>query len=91
MTQLDVLFRYNEQPDERAVCALSTLTEVYGIRSVRVDEAARTVRVEFDATRLNKVMVGHLLRRAGMSVTEEVSLLPPQPQPALAEAVAKPA
>ncbi len=89
MTQLDVLFRYAEHPSERAMFALSTLSEVYGIRSLRVDEAAKTIRIEFDATRLTRVVVAQLLRRAGIDIVEEVSLLPPQPAPA--EPVAKPA
>ncbi len=87
MTQLDVLFRYAEHPTERAMFALSSLSEVYGIRSVRVDEAAKTIRIEFDATRLTRVVVAQLLRRAGLHIVEEVSLIPPQPAPA--EAVAK--
>jgi hypothetical protein len=89
MTQLDVLFRYAEHPTERAMFALSSLSEVYGIRSVRVDEAAKTIRIEFDATRLTRVVVAQLLRRTGIDIVEEVSLLPTQPVPA--EAVAKPA
>jgi hypothetical protein len=89
MTQLDVLFRYAEHPTERAMFALSSLSEVYGIRSVRVDEAAKTIRIEFDATRLTRVVVAQMLRRAGIDIVEEISLIPPQPAPA--EAVAKPA
>ncbi len=89
MTQLDVLFRYAEHPTERAMFALSSLSEVYGIRSVRVDEAAKTIRIEFDATRLTRIVVAQLLRRTGIDIVEEISLLPPQP--AAAEAVAKPA
>jgi hypothetical protein len=89
MTQLDVLFRYAEHPTERAMFALSSLSEVYGIRSVRVNEADKTIRIEFDATRLTRVVVAQLLRRTGIDIVEEVSLLPPQPVPA--EASAKPA
>ncbi len=82
---LDVLFRYLEHPTERTMFAINKLSTVYGFRAVRVDEAARTVRVEFDATHLNKVTVQQLLRRTGLDVVEEVSLLPPQTAtPALA-------
>jgi hypothetical protein len=76
---LDVLFRYAEHPTERTMMALNKLTEVYGIRALRVNEAERQVRVEFDATRLTRVIVQQLLRRTGLDVTEEVSLIPPQP------------
>ncbi|HEY0786042.1 MAG TPA: hypothetical protein VGD62_09230 [Acidobacteriaceae bacterium] len=89
MTQLDVLFRYTEHPTERAMFALGGLSEVYGIRRVHVDQAAKTIRVEFDATRLTRIIVAQLVRRAGFDVVEEVSLLPPQP--AAVEPVAKPA
>ena len=91
MTQLDVLFRYAEPPTERAMFALTGLNEVYGIRSLRVDESAKTIRVEFDATRLTRIVVAQLLRRAGIDVVEEISLLPPQPVSAAPEPTAKPA
>ncbi len=79
MMPLDVLFRYAEQPTERTMFAINKLSEVYGIRAVRVDEAARQIRVEFDATRLTKVIVQQLLRRSGLDIIEELSLFPPQP------------
>ena len=82
MMPLDVLFRYLEHPTERTMFALNKLSTVYGIRAIRVDEAARQVRVEFDATHLNKVTVQQLLRRTGLDVVEELSLLPPQTAPA---------
>jgi hypothetical protein len=88
MMPLDVLFRYAEHPTERTMMALNTLTEVYGIRALRVNEAQRQVRVEFDATRLTRVIVQQLLRRTGLDVIEEVSLIPPQPA-AAAEAPVK--
>ena len=91
MTQLDVLFRYAEHPTEQAMFALSSLSEVYGIRSLRVDESARTIRIEFDATRLTRIIVAQLVRRAGFDIVEEISLLPPQPEPATLEPAAKPA
>jgi hypothetical protein len=84
MMPLDVLFRYAEHPTERTMIALNSLSEVYGIRALRVDEAARQVRVEFDATRLTKPIVQQLLRRTGLDIVEEVSLFPPQPAPAAA-------
>lgn len=91
MTQLDVLFRYAEHPTERAMFALTSLNEVYGIRSLRVNESAKTIRVEFDATRLTRIVIAQLLRRTGIDIVEEISLLPPQPAPVAAEPAAKPA
>jgi hypothetical protein len=81
MTQLDVMYRYGTQPSEAAMMALGRVREVYGIRQVTFDERAKTVRVEYDATRLTEAIVHGLLRRSGLDVVERVSLLPPQPVP----------
>jgi hypothetical protein len=88
MTQLDVMYRYGVPPTEAAMMALSRIREVYGIRGLVFDEAEKTVRVEYDATRLTEPIVHQLLRRTGLDVTERVSLIPPQPEP---EPVAAPA
>jgi hypothetical protein len=81
MTQLDVMYRYDAPPTEAATRALGRVREVYGIRRVTLDEAAKTVRIEYDATRLSEPIVHQLLRRSGLDVVERVSLLPPQPVP----------
>ncbi len=92
MTQLDVLFRYAEHPSERAIFALGNLNKVYGIRKLQVNEKEKTIRIEFDSTRLTRAIVAQLVRRAGLDVVEELSLLPQQPPPpAPAEAAPKPA
>ena len=76
MTQLDVLYRYGAPPSEQAILALSKVRDVYGIRRMAVDEAARTVRVEYDASRLTGPVIHQLLRRAGLDIVETVSLIP---------------
>lgn len=69
--------------------ALSGAREVYGVRRLSFDREARTVLVEYDATRLNGAMVAGLLRRAGLEITEELPLIPPPaPEPVAAEAPA---
>jgi len=67
--------------------------KVYGIRRIGLNEDEKIVRVEFDATRLDRKTIQKLLRHAGIAVVEEVSLLPPQPAPeaALAPPEAAPA
>jgi hypothetical protein len=86
MTQLEVLYRYESHPTEMAMFALGRLREVYGIRRIKVDEELKTVRVEYDATRLSHPIVFQLLRGAGLAVVEELSLIPPQvPVPSAAE------
>ena len=57
----------------------------------RRQRAARTLRVEYDATRLNAAMVTQLVLRAGLEIAEELPLIPPPPQvPAAAEQIASP-
>ncbi len=75
MTNVDVLFRYEQQPSEAAMFALGNLKEVYGIRRIEIDQPGKTIRVEYDATRLTRAVVANLLRRGGISVLEEVPLL----------------
>jgi hypothetical protein len=82
MTQLDVMYRYGVPPSEAAMMALARIREVYGIRGLVFDETARTVRLEYDATRLTEPVVQGLLRRSGLDLIERVSLIPPQPEPA---------
>ena len=81
MTQLDVMYRFGGVPSEATMMALSRVREVYGIRQLTFDEAAQTVRVEYDATRLTEAIVHNLLRRTGLDILERVSLIPPQPEP----------
>jgi hypothetical protein len=74
MTYLDVLFSYDAQPGENELRAIDSMREVYGIRSVRFNEKARTVRVEFDASRMKQDSVAKLLRTAGIDIKENVAL-----------------
>ncbi len=91
MTQLDVMYRYDRPPGETTGMALAKVREVYGIRSLHVDEKARTVRVEFDASRLTEAVIHGLLRRTGLELAERVSLIPNQTpaEPSTTPVVAK--
>ena len=84
MTNVDILFRYAAPPTESQVMALAQTRDVYGIRRISFDRAARTVRVEYDATRLNAAVVTQLVRRAGVQIAEELPLIAPPrtPEPA---------
>jgi hypothetical protein len=88
MTQLDVLYRYGTVPVEQAVLALSKVRDVYGVRRMTFDEAAKTVRVEYDASRLTGAVIHQLLRRAGLDIVETVSTIP-HPQDVAAPAPAQ--
>jgi len=59
--------------------ALGKMREVYGIRRMKMDPVLKTIQVEYDATRLNNPIISELVRRAGLDIVEELSLIPPQP------------
>jgi len=82
MTTVDILFRYAAVPTESQVLALAQARDVYGIRSMSLEREAHTLRVEYDATRLNAAVVTELVRRAGVQIAEELPLIPPAPAPA---------
>jgi hypothetical protein len=54
---------------------MDNVWEVYGIRRIQFNEAEKTLRIEYDATRLNESVVAGLLRRAGIDVLEKLSLV----------------
>ncbi|WP_158945113.1 hypothetical protein [Granulicella sp. S190] len=82
MTQLDVLYRYGVSPTEASVMAMAKVREVYGVRHMALDEAKKTVRIEYDATRLTEAVIHQLLRRAGLDIVETMPMFaPPLPPP----------
>ena len=74
MTYLDVVFPYGSIPGENELRAIDGMREVYGVRQVVFNEKQRTVRVEFDASRLKTEAVARLLRQAGIDVREPLAL-----------------
>jgi len=74
MTYLEAAFRYQTTPGERELRAIDTIREVYGIQRIQFNEAERTVRVLFDASRLKAAAVARLLRQAGINVQEQIAL-----------------
>jgi hypothetical protein len=79
MTLLEVLYRYERHPSEATMFALGKAREVYGVRRIKLDPECNTIRVEYDATRLNKQTVHQILRRAGVDLLEELPLMLPRP------------
>jgi hypothetical protein len=78
MTTVEILYRYTTPPTESVAFALASTRDVYGIRHLSFDRAARTLCVEFDATRLNAATVTNLVRLAGLDIAEELPLIAPQ-------------
>jgi hypothetical protein len=81
MTTVDLLFSYRIAPSQTVIEALASTRDVYGIRSLEFDRVALTLRVEYDATRLNAATVTKLIRQTGLEISEELSLIPTQPEP----------
>ncbi len=82
MTTVDVLYRYAPPLTDQVALALARTRDVYGIRGLWLDRTAHTLRVEFDATRLNSATVTRLIALAGLRIAEELPLIsPPAPQP----------
>ena len=74
MTQMEVAYRYGAAPGEAEMNALNSLREVYGVRRITFDEKEKTVRVEFDASRLKEPVIAALFRRAGVDLRERLAL-----------------
>jgi 5,10-methenyltetrahydromethanopterin hydrogenase len=72
MTQMEVIYRYHATPGEAAFRAIDNVSEVYGIRKISFNHNDRTVRVEFDASRLKEPVIAGLLRRAGIDIGERL-------------------
>ncbi len=70
MTAVDVYFSYGQTPGEAVLRAVDGMREVYGIRRISFDEKQRTVRVEYDASRLSESVVLGLLRGAGIDAQD---------------------
>ncbi len=68
MTTVEIVYRYAAAPTERVATALARARDVYGIRQLRFDREARTLRIEFDATRLNVAAITKLLRESGLEI-----------------------
>lgn len=68
MTTVEILLSYATPPTQSVSSALASTKDVYGIRRLSFDHAALTLRVEYDATRLNAAGVAHLVRQAGLEI-----------------------
>ncbi len=74
MTYLEVAYRYQTPPGEAELRAIDSVREVYGIQRIQFNEKERTVRVRFDASRLNGDAVTKMLRQAGIDVQDQLVL-----------------
>lgn len=86
---MEIVYRYTTQPSDAVAVALAGICDVYGIRGIQFDRAARTLCVGYDASRLKAAAVTRLVRQAGLEIAEIVPRIPPQePAPEAAAPVA---
>jgi hypothetical protein len=78
MTSVEIHFHYAMPPTETVLSALAKSRDVYGIHRLTFDRVARTLHVEYDATRLNAAAVAKLVRQAGLEIVAELPLIPAQ-------------
>jgi len=68
MTSVEILYLYLTPPTDAMALALANTRDVYGIRRLSFDREAHTLRVEYDATRLNAATVTQLVRQTGLEI-----------------------
>jgi allophanate hydrolase subunit 1 len=68
VTKVDIRFKLQAPPTPAQLTRLAETRGVYGILDLTLDEAAGTLHVEYDASRLNPQEVEGVLRRAGLPV-----------------------
>jgi len=73
MTTVEIVYRYATPPTEQLAVALAHARDVYGIRQLSFDRDARTLRIEYDATRLNAAAVTKLVREAGLDIALDIT------------------
>lgn len=68
MTSMDATYTYSGTLNPEQIRSLAGLSDVYGIRSLRIDEERRRIALEYDATRLDAARVLNLVRGCAVEV-----------------------
>jgi len=83
MTTVEIELHFAAPPTEQVAMALASARDVYGIRRLSFNQSARTLRIEYDASRLNAAEVTKLVRETGLELAEAPPQIPsPPPGPA---------
>lgn len=80
MTPVEIVYRYTTLPTQQTALALAAVRDVYGIRHLAFNQSERTLRIEYDATRLSAAAVTRLVHEAGLDAEQQV--VAPEPAPA---------
>ena len=71
MTKVVLRFRLQSALSNDELARLADTRSVYGVLDIKVDEAAATLAVEYDASRLNPDEVAAVVHRAGIAAVRE--------------------
>lgn len=74
MTYLEVCYRFTGPLSAAQLRSLGELPGHYGILRVTLDEAQSIARLQFDASRLKESEVVHWVRRAGIPLTDKITV-----------------
>jgi hypothetical protein len=83
MTLIEVTFELQAPLRPEQLRALGEFANTYGLRRFRVGESGKRLSLEYDASRLNRAQVVHVLRVAKIAVVREAEAEAAQPVLAL--------
>ena len=75
MTLVEITFELQSPLDEEQLRRLGAFANTYGLRRFHADNAQRRLTFEYDASRLKRSEVAHVLRRAKIAVVREIDPL----------------
>ena len=73
MTLVEVTYELHSPLTEEQMRDLGKFANTYGLRSFRVDDSAKQLSFEYDASRLRETQVEHVLGKARIAVTRKVN------------------
>jgi len=73
MTLLEITYELQSPLNNEQLRKLGEFANTYGLRRFRVDEIAKRLTFEYDASRLKETEVANLLRHAGVPVMGKVT------------------
>ncbi len=73
MTLLEITYELQSPLNNEQLRELGSFANTYGLRRFRVDDSARRLTVEYDASRLKETEVTSVLGRAQIAVTRRLN------------------
>ena len=73
MTLLEITYELQSPLNNEQLRKLGEFANTYGLRRFRVDETAKRLTFEYDASRLKETEVANVLRRASVPVMRKVA------------------